>query len=476
MNGADVSGPDPYDRDARNVESTDATADAADEITDEVELTPAEEQLLQSLMKRAAAGLTVETPQSAQRALDAHMPQVGAERPMRPSSGRSTGKLLGIAAALVVIVAIAGAWLQRGDTDSQIAATASDTAVASESRAESSAAADSSGIDAGKSQGASESAGAEAMSPAAGDVLTDDSGTEFSIDPEALAAGGIWRLPDGSASLEVTGVQASPHESGFQIAVDDVDEPSRWFAVLPTRYWMDAGGQLSPERTHELGNSMQATVLRPDEKSSPTASTWIDLRQKGDPLNALTFVYRGVPDAQALAAVKDVAMSITDLTDASAVRAALVDLRVPDGLNATWDPGRVGYPLAEGDAIDALELKVRDSSSNTKFTINLNYTGLPPAVARLEQLFGLEASLLNAADGSARVKADPYPGLLKLSSEGMELLMAFTQDGVAVNVDRDSNTNEVAPIGEQVRILNALRPISEADFRARMKDLGIEIR
>lgn len=471
--GSDMSGSDPNDREVRdndrevrNVGSTDASADS----TAAVESTVVEEQQLRSLMQRAAAGLSVESPQLSERLwteLKAKHPD-----PVR----RNAAKLLGVAAALVVIVAIAGALWQRGDTDRQFAATAGDSATTGDSRAESSAAADSSGVDVGKSRGASEPAEAGAISPTSGSRLTDASGASFIIDSEALAAGGIWRLPDGSETLEVTDVQAYPHESGFQIAVDDVDDPSRWFAVLPTRYWMDVGGLFSATGPHELANSMQATVLHPDEKASPTGSTWIDLRQDGDPLNALTFVYRGVPDAEALSIVKDVATSIIDLTDAAAVRAALVDLRVPDGLRATWDPERVGYPSSDGDTIEALDVTVRDSSSDDKFTVSLTYSGLPPTVARLEQMFGLEASFLNAADGSPTTKVELLPGILKMSAGGIELLMAFTQDGVGINVDRDSKTHEVATIAEQVRVLNALRPVPEADFRARMKDEGIEIR
>ncbi|MGB6058426.1 MAG: hypothetical protein WBF71_09180 [Microthrixaceae bacterium] len=468
VNGAAANGSDPKDRGvAGDLESTDVPAE-----TEEGALTVGEEQQLRSLMQRAAAGLSVETPHGTERLWSE-------SKATQPEPARwNTGKFLGVAAALVIVVAIAGALWQRGDTDRQLAATAGDSAgaTAGEARAESSAAADSSGMDAGKSRGASEPAEAGAISPTSGSRLTDASGGSFIIDSEALAAGGIWRLPDGSETLEVTDVQAYPHESGFQIAVDDVDDPSRWFAVLPTRYWMDVGGLFSATGPHELANSMHATVLRPDEQSSLTGSTWIDLRQNGDPLNSLTFVYRGVPDAEALSIVKDVATSIIDLADAAAVRAALVDLRVPDGLRATWDPERVGYPSSDGDTIEALDVTVRDSSSDDKFSVSLTYSGLPPTVARLEQMFGVEASFLNAADGSPTTKVELHPGILKMSAGGLELLMAFTQDGVGINVDRVSKTHEGATISEQVRVLNALRPVSEADFRARMRDLGVEIR
>lgn len=426
------------------------------------ELSTAEEAKLRSILTRAADGIVIETPAVADLE-SARMPPArpaDATRPVdRPARRFRNGAWIGAVAALIVVIAIGGGvWRQSGGGDGgHLAATAESEN--SKTSAESPAA---------DSGAMSESDAASAPSPR-GEARTDG----VAVDPRALVPGGIWRLPEGADSFEVTGVLTSKRTSGFQIAVDDVDEPSRWFAILPTKYWMNVGAQVQPAGTHELDNSMTATVIRPDPATSPTGSTWIDLEQRGDSLNALTFVYKGVGDDEALAIVSDIAASIRSLKDADAVRSALLGVRLPSGLVPTWDAERVGYPSDEEEAIESVDLTLRDKSSDEKVNVTLLYSGLSSAVARLEQLFGLEASQLNSAVGSDSIDVDTSPGVLALSYQGLDLLMAFTQDGVAMSAEPASHEN--LSINRQQMILDGLRPVSESEFRQRMREQGVTI-
>ncbi|HTN99033.1 MAG TPA: hypothetical protein VL068_00035 [Microthrixaceae bacterium] len=426
------------------------------------ELSASEEAQLRSLLGRAADGLSVTVPASASEALESAAATARpAAKPAATPASTPTRWWLGAAAVLVVVVAISGTWWsigRGGGGGGQVAATAD--ASQGKALAESSV---------------SSGQGARAQDDSSAQQPLQESAREFIVDSEALAPGGIWRLPDGSESLEVTAVSTLPRQGGFQIAVDDVEDPTRWFAVLPQKYWMNAGGRLSPAGTQELEHSMKATVLRPNEKLSVTGSTWIDLEQDGEAENGLTFAYRGVSDDEALAIVRNVAASITNLSDAESVRATLGNLRVPDGLSPTWDPARVGYPSDES-AIEAVDFGLRDQLSGAEYWVTLLYSGLSPTVARLEQLLGMDASDLNAAAGSHVPKVQLHPGALAMSSDGAEQLMVFTEDGVAIGVSRSNGAGPPVSRGEQIQVVSSLRPVSEADFRARMRDLGVDIR
>lgn len=449
------------------------------ELAPEADLTPGEEAKLRSLLSRAGAGLTVQTPNPAppdvlaardDRATLGAVDVPAGARPSVPAGGRvrHPGRWIGVAAAILVVGVVGAMWSRSGDTDTQLAATATTTDASRGGQAESGS---SGNQDMVKSEGATPTApGSGLRNP---ETLTGGPDTSISVDPKALAAGGIWRLPDGSDSLEVIGVETSKRTSGFQIAVDDVDDPTRWFAILPTKYWMNVGGQVQPADSYDLGNSMTATVLRPDPATSPTGSAWIDLEQAGDNLNALTFVYKGVSEDEALSIVKDIAASISSLNDADAVRSALLAIRLPSGLVPTWDPMRVGYPSDDDATIESVNLTLRNRESSEKYIVTLTYSGLGPAVARLEQLFGLEASLLNSPVGSGPIDVVISPGVLTLSYQGIDLLMAFTDDGVEMSAERSSHKN--LTIDQQRQILDTLRPVSESEFRRRLQAQEIPI-
>lgn len=314
---------------------------------------------------------------------------------------------------------------------------------------------------------------------------------EIRIDPTVVEQTGMWRLPTEDSGVDALEVYESQTNLGFQLAVDDVESPERWLAIVPSGFPVTEHPDAEPPVT--IGDATSAILLHSDDPDDPT---WLELTEPGSS-GELTMAYQGLGDEQVLAAATELVGRIGSLTDVDAVNRALASFVPPDGLVPTWDPERGAVELDPSSAPTSLVgLMTRSAvAGDTDVSINLRATGLPPAVAQVELLLQAEAAQLLAQTGGP-----PSPGVLVDRpdlGEGVwalsypesphDTLMVITEDGVSISAvatvaaveagpEDGTDSLEVAPltVEQQIHFINSLRAMTEEEFLLELDRRGVD--
>lgn len=293
---------------------------------------------------------------------------------------------------------------------------------------------------------------------------------------------GIWRVPEGLDGYRLASAMGpSAMTVGILLAVDDVDEPSRWISLA-------AHGVEIPldERTRvvELSDGLEL-LLRPVDGQDRITRYGLVL---GGSSAYVTGTYRGVDDDEVVEVLSEAFADGEALAHPEGRAEALRRVRLPDGLVPTRSPGDVTF---EQWGVATLTLEADDG---TEVAVTLQHTGLPPAVAALHlRLLYLDlAAQGGSGETSFSHELEPRPDLgahvLQLHARigeqpagaAVNRIIVITDDGTVVTAARVAGQDQLLaaePLGEeeQVRIVNSLRSVaSEAAFRAAVEAAGAE--
>ncbi len=213
---------------------------------------------------------------------------------------------------------------------------------------------------------------------ATGDGERIDTSPAEHVDPLVIEEQGIWRLPDADSGFTVTEAMESTIRIPQQIAVDDVEDPTRMLAIIPGG--LDLPGKPGAEPTTPFTEHTTMALLR---RTSPDV-TWLEITGESQ-TGYLTFGYVGVSDDE----VQTVARSLVDkigdevgaLTDTARVDAALRSFQPPAGLVPTWDPDDVGIGTGAFDRngpVTSIGLRLDGHGSWNDLTVSIQQTFLPP--------------------------------------------------------------------------------------------------
>ncbi len=400
------------------------------------EITEPEEDRLRELLHRAAAQVPV-TP--AGSPLDT----LG---PLRVTSSRRSGRLLAVAAAVLVVVGLGAAWLLRADGDDRI-----------------------------------ETGPAE---------------PPVTVAPEVLEQSGVWRLPEGLDGYQVAGamdsgstdVSATDHPG--VLAVDDPDDPTRWLLIEAYDQWGE-----DPPTSRRVPVSDQVTAVLIDAGES----IWFQMAPNGGPGDTVVSgAVRGMAEAELLGLLAqhfgDTQQLVAAGTSTVAMEAMLRDSKL-DGEYALVRQGR--EVTAPRGGIRNLEVTLV-GDDGTEVTVVLASNDQPPWAQILTlqltaELFGME---LQSSPGVAMTvdrrpdlgpdviesglggaATGPVTGITAISDDGVMITAARSVAAVAAAAAASGAASaDIAPLSEaeQLRILNSLRAMTEPEFRARLSGLGVD--
>ncbi len=382
----------------------------------DTEPTDREADRLRELLHRAAEGLDVTTP-----TLDTALQQ---HRPRRRGSGRW------LAAASVLVVAAVGALLWWDSPEER--------------------------------------------------VETVPASPEVTVAPQVLEQSEIWRLPEDLDGYRVVSAMTSSSVRALLIAVDDVDEPTRWLSLADHGVEIPLDGST---RVIELASGLEL-LLRPVEGEEGV--TRFGLRV-GSSSAYVTGTFHGVEEevVDLLAATFD---DVEAFEDFERRTEALGRLRPPGGLTPIWDPGDASY---DPRGVTVLTLVDDDGP---EVAVTLERTELPPAVAALRMRLVMRdlATIGGPGGSSVTQEFQPRPDLgahvlqLRARIDGQPAgaaanqIVVITADGTVISVTRVARQDEILttePLDEeaQLRIVNSLRAMSAEEFRAAVEAAGAEL-
>ena len=393
----------------------------------DTELTETEAERLRQLLHLAADSLEVTTPDAGPA--DLHP---GAQRPGR-------GRWLFAAAAILVVVAVGAAWWLAAD--------------------------DADRIDSGPAE------------------------PPVTVAPQVLEQAGIWRLPEGLDGYRVVLAQdggsfdSSSVDSPGVLAVDDPDEPTRWLMV---QAYDELGEVPGNARQVALSDAVTASLV-PTE-----GSTWFRITPAGEgsseqvvsgsalgidevELTALLTEHFGTTDSLASAGDSTAAMEAM-LDDAGVGEDRLVWQGDGDGGPGSSNE-QVQVTLAGDDGAEVVVIMNQADDPAWSVAVRLRLTAellsLSSAGTAQDTLSIRPRTELgrNVLENVASVPGQPSASSLVVISDDGAWISAFPAVATATGSPAAPTTLTVE---QQLRIINSLRAMSEAEFRDRLSELGVE--
>lgn len=377
----------------------------------DTELTNTEEERLRLLLHRAADTLSVVTPDVATLSSE-------------PPAPKHASRLLpAAAAACAVIIVGAGLYILSGDQDQRI------------------------------------------------DTVPADTGEP---DSPMRSGAGPWRLPAESSDIEVVEANEVSFPLQFGFVVDDPADPTRWAAVMSGSY--DFNGR-EPSHTEVLSDGTVLSVYEP-VASSITGATWMTVSSGPTGTGLANVAYRGLTDTEVVSAVQGAVTALPDASSIDRVPAILANLSpsIPRGGEVfqpfmdVRDSGAVGNGLGFQARVRAADGSVRDP-----VTVTMYDTGLPPAVAGLQDRLIVEASRAEGRfEPEVIDRPDLGPGGFTLNAEGIESPFVYDADGTSIRVSNDAmNVTSPANLEDQLRLISRLVPMTREEVEAELATRGI---
>ncbi|HVK75826.1 MAG TPA: hypothetical protein VM734_20990 [Kofleriaceae bacterium] len=302
------------------------------------------------------------------------------------------------------------------------------------------------------------------------------------VDPFVIEEQGIWRLPNGDSGFEVTEAMESTTRFPQQIAVDDVDVPTKLLAIIPGSFVLADQPDAEPAAPFTEHTTM--TLLRGE---SPAEVSWLEIAGEGN-TGYLTFGYVGLNDDEAQAVARSLVEEIDDevgaLTDTARVDAALRSFQPPAGMAPTWNPEDAGIGTGaydESGPVTSIGLRLDGHGSRDDTTVSIRQTFLPQAVAvkwhRIQTTSSVTAPTTNTNGTPRRVniRTNLGRGVLVVNVDGVDTVTVITDDGTEITAGNNSES-EPLTIQQQLDIINSLRSVDEREFRARLDAAGVPIR
>lgn len=314
-----------------------------------------------------------------------------------------------------------------------------------------------------------------------------DAGPAEQLDPRVVEESGIWRLPAEGSSFEVAEVMESGVRLPIQIAVDDVEDPTKLLAISPAGFGVTVDPEAGP--AVEFTDSTTYSLLHGPIAEDPT---WLEVTGEGQ-TGYLTFAYVGLTDAEVMDAARSLVLEIGDtvgaLTDTDQLSRALSTFRPPSGLTALWDPDGVAASIrdmsATGAPTSTIGLVAMPTADGDVVGISLTETGLPLPVSSLwRRVQSTSPARLDLAAGvETQERPDLGRGVSTTTFAGTTSVVVTTEDGVEISVATmrldDTGATGMSPTSlseqEQMGIINSLRSMSESDFRAALDQRGVPV-
>ena len=321
----------------------------------------------------------------------------------------------------------------------------------------------------------------------AGARVASDDDSEVVATPDEgaieLPGDGIWRLPPDDGRFTVVHVGRIDMASGFRIAVDDVVEPSRWFAVMAAGFPGLAASSTVASTELPGGGTARRIALGVPGATRLTGSTWWEIDGPQDEW-AVTLATHGLDDEQVFSWARELSTKI-GFVEGSDTRGRLAvatyELPPPQGLGPLYPP----VDRTDGSSItlkgSTFSATAGAAPTDPVLDVLISDLGQRSPVTVLERRLLMESQLFMPQGSRVQRLVDLNqlgPGAFAAEGPGQIALFLFDDDGTVVIVTDGADPSEpnrrLASMDELVELARSLRAMSEDEFRRELERRGVE--